>query len=96
MALVEAQAAGLPCFASDRITPETKITEFLTFLPIDRGAAPWTQAICASPLPKRRDTLEEIRAAGFDRDAPSPAYAALLCALNGTTNGKEQIPEWNR
>lgn len=79
--LAEAQAAGLPCFVSDRITPEVRITENFTFLPIDNGVAPWVEAMLGKPLPARRDGCREIRAAGFDLNAPSPAVEALLSAL---------------
>ena len=81
LVLIEAQAAGLPCFASDRVTPETHVTDLLTFLSVDNGAAPWVDAILRQPLPGRRDTLREIRTAGFDLNASSPTVDALLKAL---------------
>ena len=35
MALIEAQANGLKCFASDRVPRETELTKEVTFLPLD-------------------------------------------------------------
>lgn len=43
---VEAQAAGLPCVLSDRITREVDLTETCGFLPIDDPDA-WAEALCA-------------------------------------------------
>ena len=43
---VEAQAAGLPCFFSDKVTREIDLIEHLVqFLPIDRGEDLWVKAI---------------------------------------------------
>ena len=81
LVLVEAQAAGLPCFASDRITPEVRLTGLITFLSVDKGTEPWVDAILRTPLPERRDAVGQIRAAGFDLNAPSPAVDKLLDAI---------------
>lgn len=43
---VEAQAAGLPCVLSDRITREVDLTETCGFLPIDDPDV-WADALCA-------------------------------------------------
>ena len=42
--LIEAQAAGLPCYVSDRVTPQADLTHSLTFLPID-DASVWSQRL---------------------------------------------------
>ena len=43
---VEAQAAGLPCFFSNRISQEINITNTISFLPIEEGEArEWAYAI---------------------------------------------------
>ncbi len=36
LTLVEAQCAGLPCVASDRVTPESALTNLVSFAPIER------------------------------------------------------------
>lgn len=46
---VEAQAAGLPCVLSDRITREVDVTGTCEFLPIDDPNA-WADALCAVEL----------------------------------------------
>lgn len=35
VALIEAQAAGLPCMVSDRVTKEADLTDSITYIPID-------------------------------------------------------------
>ena len=68
-AALEAQAAGLPCLLSNTITPEARAVKNLAdYLPIDKGAEPWVQAIAklAGNRHPRRDAFEEIKAAGFD------------------------------
>lgn len=48
LAVVEAQAAGVPVLISDTVTRECVIVPQLTdFLPIDQGPAPWVQRILA-------------------------------------------------
>lgn len=43
---VEAQAAGLPCYLSDRISPEINLSGSIRFLPIGEGCAKqWADAI---------------------------------------------------
>lgn len=42
---VEAQAAGLPCVLSDRVTGEAKITDNVCFLGLDEGSAVWAEAL---------------------------------------------------
>jgi len=42
---IEAQAAGLPCFISDRISDEMNITGLVKYLPINKGGKIWADAI---------------------------------------------------
>ena len=49
---VEAQAAGLPCLLSDRITREVDVTGTVRFLPIDAPEV-WAEAMCASETRER-------------------------------------------
>ncbi len=45
MAALEAEAAGLPCFCSDSLSPELRVADSLVFLPLQRGAEHWARAI---------------------------------------------------
>lgn len=45
IALIEAQAAGLKCFVSDRVSPKSKITKLVRFLSIKDSSAVWANEI---------------------------------------------------
>lgn len=62
---IEAQASGLPCLLSDGISKETAITDLCHFLPIDRPEL-WVEAISKLDFTNRKNTKEEIVAAGYD------------------------------
>ena len=61
---IEAQAAGLPCFISDRVTKEVDIAGCCMFLPIDDPKL-WADAILSADL-IRSDTAQQIKDAGYD------------------------------
>lgn len=62
--VVEAQAAGLPCLVSDRITDDVCVSELVKKLPIDQGVEVWADA--ASSVDGRTDATEKIIKAGYD------------------------------
>ena len=63
--VVEAQASGLPCFVSDKVTKEVGISELVKFLPIDKGTQVWIDAIKETDL-TRKNVIDKIIQAGFD------------------------------
>ena len=64
VSVIEAQAAGLPCFISDRVTKEVNITGLCQFFPIDKPDK-WAKAILECPA-FSRDTYDRIIKAGYD------------------------------
>ena len=62
--VVEAQAAGLPCLISDRITNDVNLSELVKCLPIDNLTL-WIDAILSMDA-VRHDVREKIKSAGFD------------------------------
>ena len=64
---VEAQAAGLPCILSDRITPECGLTEKTVFLSLDAKKELWLKAICELSVGnlQRETAADEVKNAGF-------------------------------
>ena len=63
--LVEAQAAGLPCFVSDTVDRDAAFSDAVRFLPL-HDPAQWADAITASSLTRDPDALDHVRAAGYD------------------------------
>lgn len=63
---IEAQAAGLLCFFSANITREVGITSSAYFISIESEAKLWAGNIAEHIFDSRKDTKEEIVAAGYD------------------------------
>ena len=66
VALIEAQTNGLCCFASNRVSQESRMTENISFLPID-NATEWAEAIVnAKASTERTDAWKMVAESGFD------------------------------
>lgn len=68
IAVIEAQASGLPVYASDSISIEHKVTDLIQFLPLKSGAKYWATKI-VKDLPAlgfRKDTRDEMVQAGYE------------------------------
>ena len=66
VASVEAQAAGLPVIISDGVPIECKKTDLVQVLSLKASASEWAQKVIETASVTRRDTYDEIVAAGFD------------------------------
>lgn len=64
--LIEAQAAGLKIFASDKITKEVKITDLLEFVSLDVSPKKWANLILKSKDYKRENTEKAILEAHYE------------------------------
>ena len=64
--LIEAQAAGLPCVASDVVPVEAKVTDLVTFLSLDDSPEEWAHVILEKMNMPRYDRTKEIEAAGYN------------------------------
>lgn len=67
IALVEAQAAGLPCLVSDTVTQDVAVTGLVHKLSLEAGVRDWAdKALILARETVREDTGAQIRAGGFD------------------------------
>lgn len=64
--VVEAQAAGLRCIVSDRVTPEVGISELVHFESIDLPPQIWADYIIGQLSYPRKPGTERLKAAGFE------------------------------
>lgn len=64
--LIEAQAAGLKIFASNKITKEVKITDLLEFVSLDVSPKKWANLILKSKNYKRENTEKAILEAHYE------------------------------
>lgn len=69
--VLEWQACGLPCLISDCITQECKVTDLVTFLPIDKGIDEWVNAIISVNKSDNRKVISDsacqaMKKEGFD------------------------------
>ena len=75
--IIEAQATGLPCVLADTITKEADITGLLTYLPLG-DAARWASEIAGKCTCVRRDTSEELKAAGYDINEVCKEFVQMI------------------
>lgn len=72
---IEAQSAGLPCFMSDEITKESKITEACYFIPLKSGAKYWAEEILDNRMERQSaeflDNAEQYDLANQDQELKS-------------------------
>lgn len=86
MVAVEAQTSGLPCIVSDRVPEDCRMTQALTFLPLEVDS--WANAILNIDLRDRESHADEVRAAGYDIKATAQQlqifYMENWSGKNGT------------
>ncbi|MBQ9859243.1 MAG: glycosyltransferase family 1 protein [Clostridia bacterium] len=76
--LIEAQAAGLGCVTSSAVPADARVTDLITYLPLDAAPAVWAQAALEGATAQRTDRRAEIAAAGYDINTQVSALERLL------------------
>ena len=66
VSVVEAQSSGLTCLISDKVPIDCKITDLVEQIPLDSSPEHWANKIIETRHYKRKNTLELIKANGFD------------------------------
>lgn len=75
VSLIEAQATGLPCIISDRITKEVQITDLIEFISLEKSASDWAdKTINIINNFYRKNTYKKIVGAGYDIKAIAKWY----------------------
>lgn len=76
---LEAQASGLPCYISNTISQEVKLCDSCRYLHLSDGAEIWAKEILKDipNLPKRENTSQIIRQAGYDLKDNIKAFVSL-------------------
>lgn len=64
--MIEAQAAGLPCVISDKVSIECKKTELVQQIPLSASTDVWADAVVEAAKVERKNTYEEIKDSGYD------------------------------
>lgn len=81
LSVIEAQAAGLPCLISDRITEEVVVTDQVVRMSLDESKERWAeQAVALSETPRdkyAKTSQEQVRKAGYDVKELAEWYAGL-------------------
>lgn len=67
MSLIEAQATGLPCYASDTVPSAADVTGLVTYLSLKKDAKYWAKKIVMDQKPDRSlSYAENLKASNFD------------------------------
>lgn len=70
LAVIEAQASGLKCFASDAVPVETKVTDNIRYLSLNETATFWADAILSVDTGNREElsvnAMNTIKKCGYD------------------------------
>lgn len=83
LSVIEAQSAGLRCLISDVITKEVIVTDLVTQMSLDEGEKAWAEkALELSEDYERKNTYEEVAAAGYDVKKLAHFYEELANNIN--------------
>lgn len=84
--LIEAQAAGLPCLISDRITEEVKLTNNITTLSIMDSSLSWANKIIEIiSLKINRSVIDKISSSDYNINKSSKIYRDMIFEIIGVS-----------
>ena len=77
-AVIEAQAAGLPCVIADTITKEADITGLVSYLALSQPADAWAQAALDQVSAERQDTEKLFREQKYDIESVVSQFTQII------------------
>ena len=60
------QANGLPCFVSDKVSKECKLSSSMNFISLDKSVDYWSKEILNSKFNRNKNAKHELRENKFD------------------------------
>ncbi len=75
--VIEAQACGLPCVISDRITRQANVTGSVVYCPIDDPSG-WTDKIIDAYTDRIENAQEKMKSSGYDIRSAASSFAKLI------------------
>lgn len=81
LALLEAQASGLHCLASDTITHQVNLTNNVKFLNLTSSPSEWCTHIIKTPLSKRKNMANLLSNLGYDIETTSSEIQSIYHTL---------------
>ncbi len=79
---VEAQANGLPCLFSTKVTKEAHLTHLAQFWDLEKGASKWAKEIISIKCERNKKAGEELRQAGFEIDKEAEKLVKFYIKLS--------------
>jgi len=64
--MVEAQAAGIPCIVSDKVTNQIAVTNLISFMSLDESAKSWAHVSLQQAMHERTNKSSQMIEKGFD------------------------------
>lgn len=78
MAMIEAQAGGLACLASDVVTQETRMSEAAQYLPLEESSSVWADVLLSLPSRSTDLALNKLSVLKYDSVQVIKEYEALI------------------
>ena len=89
LVLVEAQAVGLPCIASDRVPQEVNISNTIKFLPLEADKKEWVNNIIKLSSKGKYNNIKLIKKAGYSiNDAAEELKKWYISQINNVSYGE--------
>ncbi len=76
--LVEAQAAGIPCIVSDTVSPESRLTDIISYMSLNSDASVWAEKVLSYRSYQKISKTEQLQEKGFTVEAFSQKVKQIL------------------